>query len=98
MAIDPSSPLHIPLVIRNDTGSSEEVTLTAALPKGWTDQTRHTVYPLMPGDVYPVQAILLSPGTQKPEWQEITWKAEAGKRPIGSVTLRVYLGEGGMPQ
>jgi LmbE family N-acetylglucosaminyl deacetylase len=98
VAIDPSSLLHIPLVIRNDTGNSEEVNLMPELPKGWTDQTRHTVYPLMPGDVYPVQAILLSPGTQKPEWQEITWKAEAGRRPIGSVTLRVYLGEGGMPQ
>jgi LmbE family N-acetylglucosaminyl deacetylase len=98
VAIDPGSPLRIPLIIRNDTGNSQEVYLKAALPMGWTDKSPYAVYPLSPGDVYPVQALLVAPSTGKPEWQEITWKAEAGGRPIGSVTVHVYLGKGGMPQ
>jgi hypothetical protein len=31
-------------------------------------------------------------------WQEVTWKAEVEGHSIGSQKLRVFLGEGGMPQ
>jgi hypothetical protein len=35
---------------------------------------------------YPVNAALVAPRSVKQKWFEITWKAEAGARPIGGVT------------
>src|SRR5205814_1293383 len=48
--------LHAPLLIRNDSADPAEVTLTAALPQGWTERTGAARYPVAAHDVYPVQA------------------------------------------
>jgi LmbE family N-acetylglucosaminyl deacetylase len=99
VAIDFGSTLHVPLVIRNATGDSEEVSLTVALPQGWTERTGSARYPVGARDLYPAQAILVAPPTGKLGWQEVTWKAAVGAREIGSVSLRVLLGKSdGIPQ
>ena len=99
VAIDFGSALHVPLVIRNGTEDSEEVSLTVALPHGWTERTGSARYPIRAHDLYPARAALVAPATGKVEWQEITWKAAVGAREIGSVSLHVLLGRsGGMPQ
>lgn len=91
--------LHVPLLIRNDTQSPAEVSLTAVLPKGWTQETGSALYAVAAGNSYPVLAILTAPSAGDVEWQELTFKAEASGRQIGSVTVRVLLGKsGGLPQ
>jgi len=91
--------LKVPLAIHNGAGSSEEVTLTVALPEGWSDKTKYSVYPVRAHEFYPVQATLLASGAGRPGWQEVTWRAKAGGREVGSVTLRVCVSdEGSEPQ
>jgi LmbE family N-acetylglucosaminyl deacetylase len=98
VAIESGGHLQLPLIIRNDTAESQEVSLTVAAPAEWTNQTPYAVYPLKPWDVYRVQTLLVASGTAKRGWQEITWKVEAGGQSIGSIALHVCLCEGGMPQ
>jgi LmbE family N-acetylglucosaminyl deacetylase len=98
VAIDGGGTLHVPLFIRNETRNSVEVSLTVVLPKGWTEEAGSARYSVGAGDAYPVQTILVAPSSGELEWQEITWKAEANGRQVGSVTLRVLLGKsGGLP-
>jgi hypothetical protein len=55
--------------------------------------------PVRPGECYPIHAEIVAPASGKPEWQQLQWKAATGSQPVGSVTLRVYVGEsGGLPQ
>jgi hypothetical protein len=99
VAIDCGTTLHVALVLRNATANPEEVTLTVALPPGWTEKQGSARYALKANDAYPVPAAVIAPANVKPEWQEITWKAEAGGRETGKVAIRVFLGEGGgIPQ
>jgi LmbE family N-acetylglucosaminyl deacetylase len=99
VAIDFASSLHVPLIIRNATGHSEEVSLIVALPVGWAEKSGSARYSVGPGEVYQAQAVLVAPEAGKVEWQEITWNAAEGARQIGSVTLRVLLGKSdGIPQ
>jgi LmbE family N-acetylglucosaminyl deacetylase len=98
-ACDWGGTLHVPLLIDNATAKAEEVSLTVVLPKGWTERAGSARYTVGPGETYPAQSIVVAPPAGDVGWQEIKWKAEAGGRPIGSVTLRVLVGKGGgLPQ
>jgi LmbE family N-acetylglucosaminyl deacetylase len=91
--------LHIALLACNHTADASEITMTAALPAGWRDQTPFTRYPVRPEECYPIQAQIVAPASGKPAWQQLQWSATAGSRPVGSVTVRVYVGaDGGLPQ
>jgi len=91
--------LNIPLILHNATSTAEEVKLTEELPPGWTDKTEYAVYPIKPGESYPILAMSLTPDTGNAQWREISWKAEVGNRVVGSVTMRVYISnQGVLPQ
>jgi LmbE family N-acetylglucosaminyl deacetylase len=90
--------LHVPFLINNNTAEPQEVTLTVSLPQGWRELSGTARYPLREHDTYPVQTYLASPSRHSAEWEEITWKAESAAQAIGSITLRVRLGSGGLPQ
>ena len=99
VAIDRGTALHVSLLLRNATATPEEASLRVTLPPGWSEKQGSARYALAPGGVYPVPAVVTAPADAKPEWQEITWKAEAGGRQMGAVTIRVFLGSGGgIPQ
>jgi LmbE family N-acetylglucosaminyl deacetylase len=98
-SVDFGQPLHVPLLISNGTSDSDEVRVTVTLPAGWKSKLPYDVYPLRPGETYPIEAEVIAPETGQREWQQIVFKAEAGGREVGSVTLRVYVGKtGGLPQ
>jgi len=74
--------------------------LRTQLPAGWSiDSTsaQHShpwpmsTFTAAPHDDFPVRIRLVAPRLQKPEWQTITWTADAGGQQIGPVTLRVYV-------
>src|SRR2546426_1664669 len=74
VAIAPGERLHVPLLIHNGTGETQEVKLTVALPAGWTAAAGTAMYPVRPHESYPVQVFLASPQKDAPVLQEITWK------------------------
>lgn len=90
-AAGPGRVIHIPLIIRNATGSRQKITLTSVLPDGWTDQGSFTTFPLLPNSAYPVHRVLTIPATSKPGWYEVTWKAEVEGRESVTVAWRVYV-------
>ena len=53
--------LWVPLLIRNDSHSSVDVTLRSELPAGWNGDKKDGVYHLEPGSSYPVQLFLTAP-------------------------------------
>ncbi len=98
VAIAPGERLHVPLLIHNDTSEAQQITLTVALPAGWTEVAGTAVYSVRPHESYPVQVLLASPQKDAPAWQEITWKSESHGQSVGSIALRVNTANGGLPQ
>ncbi len=91
--------LMISLMACNYRQDAAKIDVKASLPSGWTDQAAFTQYPLRPGECYPIQAQATAPPKGKTEWQHLTWTATSGTRQVGSVTVRVYVGDsGGLPQ
>jgi hypothetical protein len=85
-------------MLHNDTSDPQDVTLSVALPGGWTELSGTARYPIAPHQTYPVEAILASPATKSSDWHEVTWTAAARDAAVGSITLRVQLSFGGLPQ
>ncbi len=87
--VGPGMEVSVPLIIRNDTDSAAKVSLTAAIPSGWKEESGSAVYPIAAHDFYPIQANLAAPDGARPVWQEITFKAAVDGKAVGSVTLHV---------
>jgi LmbE family N-acetylglucosaminyl deacetylase len=83
--------VNVPLLIHNATSTSVKVSVTATVPAGWTSRLAYDVYPLEPGETYPVQVSFRAPDSGDPKWHEITWRAESQGSQIGAVTMRIYL-------
>jgi hypothetical protein len=96
--VTPGESLWVPLIIRNDTDASRQVTLHWTLPSGWTQKPDATVYTVAAHDSYPVQLTITSSAAQKNTWQNLTWNADSNGQSAGSVTLHVYVASNGLPQ
>jgi len=98
VALAPGERLHLPILIHNGTDDARDVTLTAAVPRGWTITAGQAVFPVDARETYPVETVLTSPAKGDPAWQTVVWKAESNGKTIGSISMRVNLGSGGLPQ
>jgi LmbE family N-acetylglucosaminyl deacetylase len=96
--VAPGDSLWVPLIIRNDTDSPREVHLTPVLPQGWSQRPDSVLYTVAAHDSYPVQLTLTAPESQKGTWQILNWKAVAGGKQIGAVSLRVDVVGNYLPQ
>jgi hypothetical protein len=90
--------LHVPLLIHNDSSEAVEVTLRVEMPASWRESAGTARYPVPAHDTYPVEAVVVAPAQRISEWMALRWQAEAHDKAIGSVTLRVRLVGGGLPQ
>ena len=90
--------LWVPLILRNTSGSAEEVSLRSSLPAGWTQTPGPMMYSLGPHESRPVSLFLVAPQSQKGSWQKLTFTAESGGNSIGSVTLKANMVYNGVPQ
>ena len=90
--------LNVPLLISNETDRAKVLKLITELPEGWSERTRFAEYSPAPHETYPIQLVLTSPPGHAKEWHKITWRIEADGRIVGSVSLRVHLLSGGLPQ
>lgn len=90
--------LWVPLILRNTSGSPEQVSLRSSLPAGWTQTPGPMVYSLAAHESRPVSLFLVAPQDQKGTWQTLTFAAEAGGHSVGSVTLKANVVFNGVPQ
>ena len=90
--------LWVPLLIRNDTDATKQVTLRSTLPAGWNEKPDATVYTVTAHDAYPIELKITPAAAHKDTWQALSWAAESGGQNLGSVTLRVSVAGNGLPQ
>ena len=88
----------MPVLLHNGTAEARDVTLTAVVPTGWTVAAGQAIFPVDAHETYPVETVLVSPSKGDPAWQTVVWKAESDGKAIGSITMRVNLASGGLPQ
>jgi len=91
--------LNIGLRACNDTSIGAVIDVSATLPAGWVDHAQYKRYPVRAGECYPVTAMVSARSSGDEKWEELTWSAREGERKLGSVTVRVYVGNvGSMPR
>lgn len=96
--VAPGDSLWVPLIIRNDTDSPQQISLRSTLPPGWSQKPTGTIYSIAAHDTHAIQLTITPVATHKDTWQTLTWSAESGTKSIGSVTLRVDVAGNGLPQ
>jgi len=98
IAIAAGTVLQLPVILRDDDKEPVEVTLSMNLPEGWALKSPLSHYKLSPGDIFPIEIELNTPSKKSDQISELSCRAEARGREIGTVKLRVRLGSGGLPQ
>lgn len=103
IALEGPGTLGIPLRIRNQTAKAQDVTLSAALPAGWTAENGTGKFTVAARQTSAARVDVNLPAPvdkagKKAEPQEVTVRAEANGRVIGEVKLRVDLRKRTLPQ
>jgi LmbE family N-acetylglucosaminyl deacetylase len=98
IAIAAGATLEIPLLLRNRTTSSKEITLALTVPAGWTDQTGVASYTIGAGEQVPVLVTVISPKPEATVIDEIDCTGKADGQSVGMIKLRVKRRTGGLPQ
>jgi LmbE family N-acetylglucosaminyl deacetylase len=103
IALQGHTTMVIPLWVRNGTGKTQEISLSAALPTGWTLQSGTGKFTVAAKQVAAARIEILLPAvpeteTKKAEAQEVSVHAEANGQTIGDVKLRVELRKRALPQ
>jgi LmbE family N-acetylglucosaminyl deacetylase len=102
-ALQGHTTMVIPLWVRNRTGKTQEISLTAALPAGWTLQSGTGKFTIAAKQVAAARIEILLPAvpeneTKKPEPQELTVRADSNGQSIGEIKLRVEIRKRALPQ
>lgn len=97
-AVLPGTDFPISLLFRNDSNDAATVTVNSTLPDGWTEKPRPKTYPLPGHSSYLVQTTLTAPSGEARDWNLIKFEALNGSTPAGSVSIRVQVRPGTMPQ
>jgi hypothetical protein len=98
VAIAVGATLQMPLLLRNDTAASKEVTLSITAPEGWATKDGAGTYTVRAGDQLPVLFTLDSPKSGESKENEIVCHAQADGQTVGTLKLHVQLRSGGLPQ
>jgi LmbE family N-acetylglucosaminyl deacetylase len=102
IALQAGTTLVIPLWVRNQTASEQEITLTPNLPAGWTLQSGAGKFSIGAKQTAAARIEVNLPATtdaaKKNDLQNITVRAESAGRTIGTVQLRVELRKRALPQ
>jgi LmbE family N-acetylglucosaminyl deacetylase len=103
IALQAPGTLVIPIWIRNRTAKTQEITLAATLPAGWTAQNGTGKFTVVAKQVAATRIEITLPalaenGAKKTEPQEISVHAESNGQSIGEIKLRVELRKRALPQ
>jgi LmbE family N-acetylglucosaminyl deacetylase len=103
IALQAPGTLVIPLWIRNRTAKTQQITVTATLPAGWTTQSGTGKFSVAAKQTAAARVEVNLPalaenGPKKLEAQEVTVHAESNGQNVGDVKLRVELRKRALPQ
>jgi LmbE family N-acetylglucosaminyl deacetylase len=107
IALQAPGTLIIPLWLRNETSSAQEITLSADLPAGWKVQSGAGKFRIAPKQVAAARIEVELPTlsdvqanaqTKKTEAQEVVVHGGSAGKPIGTVKLHVELRKKALPQ
>jgi LmbE family N-acetylglucosaminyl deacetylase len=103
IALQAPGTLVTPLWVRNRTAKTQEVTLSVALPTGWTTQDGTGKFTVAAKQVAATRIEITLPalaenGAKKLEPQEISVHAESHGQSVGEIKLRVELRKRALPQ
>jgi LmbE family N-acetylglucosaminyl deacetylase len=97
VAIAEGATLQMPLLLRNGSAASKDITLSVTLPEGWATKDGVGSYTVRAGDQLPVLVTLDSPKKES-KLDEIVCRAQADGQTVSAIKLRVHLRSGGLPQ
>jgi len=103
IALQGHTTMVLPLWVRNRTGKTQEISLAAALPAGWTLQSGTGKFTVAAKQVAATRIEVMLPAVpeneaKKTELQEIGVHAESNGQTIGEIKLRVELRKRALPQ
>jgi len=103
IALQGLTTMVIPLWVGNRTGKTQEISLAASLPAGWTLQSGTGKFTVAAKQVAATRIEVLLPAvpeseTKKTEPQEVTVRADSNGQSIGEIKLRVELRKRALPQ
>ena len=102
IALQVGTTLVIPLWVLNPTSAAQEIALAADLPTGWVLQSGVGKFSIGAKQTAAARIEIALPASadavKKSELQEVTLRAEAGGKSIGTVKLRVELRKRSLPQ
>ena len=103
IALQAPGTLMIPLWVRNRTAKTQEITLSAVLPTGWTAQSGTGKFTVAAKQVASARIevnlpSLVENGSKKQEPQEVTVHADSNGQSVGEIKLRVELRRRALPQ
>jgi LmbE family N-acetylglucosaminyl deacetylase len=103
IALQGHTTLAIPLWVRNQTGKTQEISLAAVLPTGWTLQNGTGKFTVAAKQVAATRLEVLLPAVpeneaKKTEPQEVAVHADSNGQTIGEIKLRVELRKRALPQ
>jgi len=103
IALQAPGTLVIPLWVLNRTAKTREITLSVALPTGWTTQDGTGKFTAAAKQVAATRIEITLPalaenGAKKLEPQEISVHAESNGHSVGEIKLRVELRKRALPQ
>jgi LmbE family N-acetylglucosaminyl deacetylase len=103
IALQGHTTLAIPLWVRNRTGKTQEISLAASVPAGWTIQSGTGKFTVAAKQVAAARIEVLLPAvpeneTKKPEPHEVTVRADSNGQSIGEIKIRVELRKRALPQ
>jgi len=103
IALPAPGTLVIPLWVRNRTAKTHEITLSAALPAGWTTQSGTGKFTVAAKQVAAARIEINLPAlaensTKKPEPQDLSVHAESTGQSVTEIKLRVELRKRALPQ
>jgi len=103
IALQGLTTMVIPLWVGNRTGKTQEISLAASLPAGWTLQSGTGKFTVAAKQVAATRIEVLLPAvpeseTKKPEPQEVTVHADSNGQSIGEIKLRVEVRKRALPQ
>lgn len=90
--------LQVPLILRNDTNQLSDVSISPALPEGWTTKGASIQCRVAPGETIPVEIDLIAPGKKTDKPAELVFTATSSAQAIGRLKMRVQVRSGGLPQ
>ena len=74
------------------------MTLKTTAPAGWEGGAKPVRYPVRAHEMYPAYVVLTAPAQEQAGWQQVALQAESQGQTVGTVTVRVSVGSGGLPQ